>query len=282
MSKEISTAQSKFLSVSKEIDKEISLVLASNVQGFQKAFVVSSAIQVLRENLTDEFMKPIMALQGSNLGFRTDKDIDQKTKKKGDGYPLEVVKDCLIDAVMLGLEATGNQFNIIGGNMYPTREGFGSLLDKMPNLKKNFTYRDIRQPANSKVANVVVQIDWQFCNEQPKKQTIDFPIKSNEWTSYDALIGKAERKAKRWLFNTIKGTDISDGDVNDIPHIEVVENSEEISNQKITFLKDLLSRVEEVITEEENNYAKRIINTKESTSYDKLEKFLKSKIVTNE
>ena len=215
-------SENKFLSVSKIIDAEISTVLASKVNGFQKAFVMSSAIDVIKSQLTDEYMKPIMALQGSSLGFKTDQDtIKEKVggkwvTKKGDGYPMEIVKECLIEGVFLGLEATGNQFNIIGGNMYPTREGFGALLDKMPNLKKNFEYKNIQQPAGQKVAYVTVNITWQIDGETAKKQIIEFPIKSNEYTSYDALIGKAERKAKRWLFNTIKGTDISDGDVNDI------------------------------------------------------------------
>lgn len=268
----------EFLSISQEIDNQISTVLASHANGFQKAFVVSSAIQVLKEKLTIEYMQPIMALQGSNLGFRTDKDIDNVSKQKGTGYPIEVVKDCVIDAVFLGLEVTGNQFNIIGGNMYPTREGFGALLDKMTNLKKNFTYTKIVQPAGEKVANVTVQIDWQLGTETVRKQVIDFPIKSNAYTSYDALIGKAERKAKRWLYNTIKGTDISDGDVSDIPHVEVKESE----NIKLDLLKELIEKVGDNINDEEKDYAKRIVDEKEINSYDKAIKFLKTKLPEND
>ena len=263
----------KFELVSKEIDSQISTVLANNAGGFQKAFVTSSAIALLREKLTDEYMKPIMQLQGSRLGFLTDKDIDSKTKQKGPGYPLDVVKDCLIDAVLLGLEVTGNQFNIIGGTMYPTREGFGGLLDKMTNLRKNFTYKDIRQVSGSKVANVVVQIDWHLNGEEPKKQVIDFPIKNSDYTSYDALIGKAERKAKRWLYNTIKGTDISDGDVHDIPHT-VVSGEDDT---KLDDAKSLFDSVKEYLSEPESADIQRIIDNKEDNSYDKAIKFLKSK-----
>ena len=42
-------AEEKFLSISKVIDSEISTVLASNVNGFQKAFVMSSAIDIIKE-----------------------------------------------------------------------------------------------------------------------------------------------------------------------------------------------------------------------------------------
>lgn len=272
--------ENKFLSISKVIDGEISTVLASNVNGFQKAFVMSSAIDVIREQLSDEYMKPIMALQGSSLGFKTDLDtIKEKvgTKwvtKKGEGYPLEIVRDCLIEAVFLGLEVTGNQFNIIGGNMYPTREGFGALLDKMKGLKKNFSYKNISQPSGQKVANVIVQIDWQFEGESAQKQTIDFPIKSNEYTSYDALIGKAERKAKRWLYNTIKGTDISDGDVNDIPHVDVTNKEDE----KLVHIQEEYEKVKYDMTPEECAHMDNIIKDKEVASYDKAITFLHQKL----
>lgn len=268
--------ENKYLSVSKVIDTEISTVLASNVNGFQKAFVMSSAIDIIREQLSDEYMKPIMALQGSSLGFKTDLDtIKEKVAskwvvKKGDGYPLEIVRDCLIEAVFLGLEVTGNQFNIIGGNMYPTREGFGALLDKMKGLKKNFTYKNISQPAGQKVANVLVQIDWQFAGEAPQKQTVDFPIKSNEYTSYDALVGKAERKAKRWLYNTIKGTDISDGDVSDIPHVDLSNKEDE----KLHNIESAYAEFKSLMTPEECSHMESIIENKETASYDKALNFL--------
>ncbi len=269
---EIQKTENKFLSVSKIIDTEISTVLTSNVNGFQKAFVMSSAIDIIKEQLSDEYMKPIMALQGSSLGFKTDQDtVKEKVNnkwvtKKGEGYPMEIVRECLIEATFLGLEVTGNQFNIIGGNMYPTREGFGALLDKMKTLKKNFTYTNILQPAGQKVANVTVQIVWQFDGEQPKKQSIDFPIKSNEYTSYDALIGKAERKAKRWLYNTIKGTDISDGDVNDIPHVEVNNAVDE----KLSKINSLYESALDNLTSEECDYIDKIILEKDVVNYDKV------------
>lgn len=275
---EVQKSENQFLSVSKVIDSQISTVLASNVNGFQKAFVMSSAIDIIKEQLTDEYMKPIMALQGSSLGFKTDQDSIKKQEGgkwitvKGPGYPMEIVRECLIEAIFLGLEVTGNQFNIIGGNTYPTREGFGALLDKIRGLKKNFTYSEILQPAGQKVATVKVRIDWQLEGETPKKQEIIFPIKSNEYTSYDALIGKAERKAKRWLYNTIKGTDISDGDATEIPHVVVNENEDE----KLVALTELFEKNKSVLTEEEISSIQEIITKKETASFDKAIKFLKT------
>lgn len=79
------------------------------------------------------------------------------------------------------------------------------------------------------------------------------------------MIGKAERKAKRWLFNTIKGTDISDGDVNDIPHVEVVDE-----NDKLKKMKELFEAKKELISKEDKIFIQGVIDAKEEANYDKV------------
>lgn len=110
--------------------------------------------------------------------------------------------------------------------MYPTREGFGYLLTQINGLRYNIEYTEINKVENSKTSYVTVKVTWVLSDSDPKKQAIKFPIKSDSYTSQDALIGKAERKARRWLFNQINGTDISDGDTEDIPHVEIKERKE--------------------------------------------------------
>lgn len=199
--------------VSQELNNQILAVLSNKVEGFEKAFVMASALQVLDEKLTQEFMKPIMALQGSNLGFKTDKD-------KSGGYGMNEVKNCLKDAVLLGLQPTNNEFNIIAGNMYPTRQGFGSLLKKINGLKYTISYSNPIFTQDKSSANCTVTVKWEL-NGEKNEESIEFAIKSNAYATADAIIGKAERKARRWLFNTVEGTDIPDGDVTDIPHTEI-------------------------------------------------------------
>ena len=240
--------ENKSLVVSKEIDKKVAEVLNNKITGFEKAFIVSSAISTLRESLSTEFMKPIMSLQGSRLGFLTDKD-------KSGGYPEKAVKDCIIDAVLLGLQPTGNHFNIIAGNMYPTREGFGHLLTQVPNLRYNLEYPEVNLSEKGKVSHVTVKITWTINGDEAKKQSIRFPIKSNAYTSEDALIGKAERKSRRWLFNTIKGTDVSDGDVEDIPHVVINPKVDPDLERQRLLLNDLN-------TQEDFDFARSMITDK--------------------
>lgn len=208
--------------VSQELNNQVMAVLSNRVEGFEKAFVMSSAIQVLQERLAPEFMKPIMALQNSNLGFKTDKK---------EGYPESEVKACLIDAVLLGLQPTNNEFNIISGNMYPTRQGFGSLLKKIPGLKYSIIYSNPVFSQDKTSAICKATVSWEINNEK-RSQELEFPIKSNSYASADAILGKAERKARRWLFNTVEGTDIPDGDITDLPSAEPKPTPQTASNEK--------------------------------------------------
>lgn len=236
---ELAITESQSL-VSRELNNQILSVLNNKVEGFEKAFVMSSAIMILKERLTPEFMKPIMFLQGSNLGFKTDKD------KGGSGYGIEEVKACLIDAVLLGLQPTGNEFNIIAGNMYPTRQGFGSLLEKINGLSYGIVYSSPIFSADKTSANCKCTIKWEL-NGQKLEQEIEFPIKSNAYATADAILGKAERKARRWLFNKVKGTDIPDGDVTDIPHVEVKSiDPTKIANDKL--IERLVKHIEDSTT----------------------------------
>lgn len=211
--------------VSTELNSQILAVLSNNAQGFQKAFVMAQAISTLKEKLTPEYMQPIMQLQGTTLGFKTDKDLVKNNNtgkyEKGPGYSMEIVRDCLIEMVLIGLQPTGNEFNIIAGNPYIAKNGATSLIKQQPGLTNVvITYPSCTQSPDKRTATVKTNIKWEYNNES-REQNVDFPIKSDSYTTFDALIGKAERKAKVWLYNQINGTNFTDGDVYEIPHEEI-------------------------------------------------------------
>ena len=56
--------------------------------------MTAGVITTLRNLLTPKIMEPIMALQNTSLGFRTD---------NFNGYPVDVVKDALIEATFKGV-----------------------------------------------------------------------------------------------------------------------------------------------------------------------------------
>lgn len=213
--------------VFQELSEKITNALSIEVNNIENSLVIANAITFLHEKLTPEVMKPIMMLQGSKLGFKTDRDLVKNNTtgkyEKGNGYPLEVVKNCFMEMSLIGLLPTGNQWNIIGGNSYVTQEGGYYLLKKRCPTLKSYTlsYPDVQQSADKKTASVKAIIKWETIKGEKEEETIDFPVKSDAYTTFDALIGKADRKAKMWLVNKINGTDIKDGDVNEIPYIDL-------------------------------------------------------------
>lgn len=224
----MSTDLSKFTGLSKKLNEQVDLVFKdSALAGFERAFVVASVAKEIKEMLTPQYMAPIMSLQGSKIGFRTDKDASG-------GYKEDVVKSCLIEAVITGVQPIGNHFNIIAGNCYITKEGFKYLLDnKIPGLRWEIICELPRIKEGS--AAVVANITWTINGKESSRQ-IDFPIKVNSAMGADAVIGKATRKARAWLYNTVSGRqEIPDGDIQDV-EAKVVSTTINKSEERITLL----------------------------------------------
>lgn len=174
------------------------------LQLFERAYHLATAMRTLDDLLTPEYMQPIMALQGSKLGFKADKE-----------YGLPVVKACVKEAVLTGVQVVGNHFNIIAGNCYITKEGFGYLLGNTPGLEYKIVPGLPRISNDGKSAAIEMKITWKQGGGEEKTQALEIPIRVNSMMGVDAIIGKATRKARAWLYNTLNDTEVGDGDVED-------------------------------------------------------------------
>lgn len=193
---------------------------------FARTIAYGMAVAKMRDALDKNVMTSLVKLKNSKMGYRTDEDA-----QKGHVYPIEVVRDCIIEAATLGLQCTGNQFNIIGGNMYVTKEGFTFLLrelartGQLKNMKFLYhpavitesstqgTRRDGSQWQKvEREGKAKVDVCWEF-NGVSGSEQLEFCIRVNAGMSQDAIIGKAERKAKAWLFNHLTDQAVSDGEL---------------------------------------------------------------------
>jgi len=95
----------------------------ANSEEFFKPIVMAMAIKDLREALTPEAMAAVKELAGTSLGFLTD-------KKPHEQYPVEVIRECVVEAMIRGVGVVGNQFNIIAGRFYMARNGWEAKLRK--------------------------------------------------------------------------------------------------------------------------------------------------------
>jgi len=171
--------------------------------GFSRALLTAVCVERLKAALTEQVMQPIMALQGSALGFRTDKD------SQG-GYPLPVVRDALINAVMVGLLPCGNHFNVIAGRMYVTKEGFTYLLDQ---AGVRYSIDQAVPVMKNGGAIVHTEVSWTDpVSGASGKKSLEIPVRVNAGMGADAILGKADRKAKCWLYNNLTHSALADGE----------------------------------------------------------------------
>lgn len=252
--------------VTKKLDQSVLSVIGSKtLLGFEKANKVAQAVSDLKTLLTNEYMAPIMNLQGNKLGFRTDKD-------KNGGYTVDVVKNCLIEAVLMGLQPTGNQFNIIAGNMYPTKEGCGYLLNNFKGLSYKIVCGLPKVNQDKTSAAVDVNITWKL-NGEEKTEVVPIPIKIDQYASVDSIIGKATRKGRAWLLSVVSGVEVTDGEVEDVKHT-VVGTIINHDPDDLQFLYETTDKQLQKITDDEAKFIERVLKTKEVQSYSKVHKIL--------
>lgn len=192
----------------------------SDVKPLIRTMKMARAMDMLRNLLSDEFMKEIMKLQGSRLGFRTDKD-------SGQGYPVNVVRECAIEALMRGGHLVGNEFNIIAGNAYLTKEYFVRVQDEFPGL--SLTLQPQVPEIRGDTARVGYIASWTLRGKadelrcivtkdaQGIEQDYRIPVKVNNGMGPDAILGKAERKMRARIMQRITGSmsAFPDGDADD-------------------------------------------------------------------
>jgi len=209
MTKMIANLDQAVIKIEKAVETGLSLSTASHIQ---KAFGMAQCVQDLKQSFTDEIMKAVvMPMMNTKLGFRT----DLPNYKNKNVYDIATVRNCAIEALLNGVNLTGNEFNIIANNTYITREGFSfKLKNEFPSL-----WFDLIPsiPAMKEGGAIVkMTINFKRSGKSQQEQIIrEFAIKVNKMMGADAIIGKATRKALCALYNHISGSHLADGDVDD-------------------------------------------------------------------
>lgn len=197
-----------------ELARKIDETALSGMSHFLQVGSLASEIQVaqamvdMRAMMTAEVMAPIMALQNTDIGFRTDRI-----------YPLETVRDVVIEAKIRGFNVTGNEFNIIAGRLYIARNGFRRKLTDGKAFKGLNNFRDIYEvpKANGVEKELVIKCSatWSY-NGVADAANFEFPVKVNNGMGSDGALGKAERKLCKRVHDFISGINTPDGDLNEI------------------------------------------------------------------
>lgn len=199
------------------------------INNFGAAFQAVNVVSLLRQALTDEVMDTVfMPLMNTKIGFLTDRN--GRPNSRGEvkpPYSKEIVRDAVIDAVAIGLLPTGNQFNIIAERMYPTKEGYTSLLRKLG--VKYFIEVSHDKSQTQGFAEIPCKITYQY-NGEKNGFSIIATVKKDNYSSPDQLRGKAERRAKKALYEYLTGCDFGDADedsskIEDVVAVEITNEA---------------------------------------------------------
>ncbi len=227
-----------------QITHECSHTEIEKLPAFDQAFTLADGFARLRELITGDVMKSIISLKNSKLGFKTD-------ERSGSPYPIDTVRDCLIEAALMGLRPVGNEFNILAGNSYATREGLSRLVKEFPglsDLRKAFQVVRFTKAGTQDVAIVACKATWKI---DGKDQTLpidpyEIPVRMNAGMGLDAVIGKADRKLLMVIYRQLTGSEtISDGDASEASpppatgaanRVQTVKN--QIAEQKAAIVAD--------------------------------------------
>lgn len=201
--------QNLSLTAAEKIDTAIGTMLAEskNMGAFKRAIAKAEIIAMIDHELDESgSMASIMKMQGKQYGFKTD-------SKSPQGYSQEIVKNCLIEAAIRGVEPTGNQFNILGGNCYITKEGCKHILTRM-----NIAYRlmcSLSRKVEGGMTIVPVLVIWiDPSTQKEKKKELDIQVTVFEGvTKESAKEGMAKRDAMAWLIEELTGTPMPIGDL---------------------------------------------------------------------
>lgn len=191
-----------------EVVKAANLQCVQAMGAIQQALVIACAVNQLKEMVTADMMKEVMALQNTALGFKTD--------KPDSGYPVEIVKACFIEGCIRGVRPVNNEWNIISKNFYIAKNGLVRLVREYAGMSKFKPHLDVPQMKNGG-AVVHATATWKLNGVEDGLQR-DIPVRVNAGMGSDAILGKAMRKLLASVYGQVTGSDdtVPTGDVEDM------------------------------------------------------------------
>lgn len=178
--------------------------------------------QVLSDDVVRTYFLPLM---NTRAGFLTDRN-PFKTKRGQQPptpYSIPEVRMCLKDAILKGLLPIGNQFNIIAGSVYITREGYTALLSKL-----GVKHRIIpsQMPDKNGCAVYSVRIEAVTAQGERISYTNEVTLKRGQYDSDALLQGKAYARSVKSLWTYVSGLDSGDVVEDDCVGERVIEDGQ--------------------------------------------------------
>lgn len=251
----------KILSESREI--------IQHSQPMTRAFATAAAMRELEAAITPAMMQDIQNLMNSPLGFKTDRKEGTFKKVQKDGkwfsepvkpYLPVTIKRCVIVALLAGAELAGNQFNIIAGQTYFTKEFMQKAVLSFRGL--SHFKMEIGPPMRhgEKTACFDAKASWlvngeEFdlaCTKQADGVDMRIVVNSHSTSGPDQLRGLAESKLLRRVVSMLTGLNLENDGDQDFSNDHPTTEGKLASNVRIQHGADELNGTEEEEKEEDN------------------------------
>jgi len=216
MSSELIEIPPEMEAVGKVRESAMSLVKKSIASGdkFTRDLAIAYGLTALRKAFTPQVVGLIAGLGGTAIGWRHDKET------RGETYSPDVIRDCAIEALLRGVSLTGNEFNILAGRCYITREGYEVLLSSYPGLTDLECFLGIPEDArgwgNQEMVFITAMARCKV-NGKPivvecrKGPSFDGRIAVKSYKGeFDQAKGKAKRRLMKLLYERITGSSFSE------------------------------------------------------------------------
>jgi hypothetical protein len=211
MGKELAPMQGDIQAIETALSK-CSVTALREMSVLERTLTLAESMATMRQHFRGDVLERIKGLKGTALGYMTDES------GRKDPYANEVIRDCVIEAMLRGATPVGNEFNIIAGRCYLTKQYFERALRQFPGLSELRLVEGVpHQTANG--ALVPYKASWKL-NGQPDSLDCDdsgavdtrIAVRINSGMGVDAILGKAKRKMLARIFARVSGSEWVDTD----------------------------------------------------------------------
>src|SRR5215831_7801874 len=189
----------------------------------RRSMLLAHAISRLQAAL-EPLKERILMLQNSPLGFLTDRDPSRpgKTGQSVQPYGWDIIRRCVVQALLGGFNLTGNEWNVIAGKFYGAKNGWERKLREVPGL----TDLDVRPgipTQHNGLTCVRVGASWRMEGRRQELIGADgqlgrvFAIITAGPSTPDTTVGKALAKAYRAIYQRVTGTRTTEADAEPEP-----------------------------------------------------------------
>ncbi len=204
----MSNELAKFHSAAKELDVIRQSVgkLSMDIEQ-QIMYQISIAELALRVSslVTPEYIaKAVLPLKNKGgVGFKTDGE-----------YSVEVISNIVTEAYLSNVRLTGNELNVIKGNLFRTKFHYRRVLREHPNLSDlRIMMGDLRMQTGG--ARVDASASWKLNGKPMSLELVGQHAVFVKGTTADEIIGKAERKIMARVYADLTGSEHDDGEIDD-------------------------------------------------------------------